>query len=212
MDKKSWFKVLHYGALWGIAEATLGYALHAFPIIAGLRISGSIMFPIGVLCMYNAFKKTDKSQAILLTAVVAAAIKSVNFLMPATNVFNPMMAIVIEGLAVLLIMPAMLGNSTRLITLFSMGFAASVVWRIPFLYVPFLMKTKGMWQMPPERWVPFLTVTPFFSGLFIAGFLALAIRFPLKGHAEKLYEKVAFAPAGLFATICVAFALEVFIR
>ena len=32
MDKKFLYKVLYYGSLWGIAEATLGHLLHAVPL------------------------------------------------------------------------------------------------------------------------------------------------------------------------------------
>lgn len=213
MEKKMWFKVLHYGALWGIAEATLGYALHVLPIFDSLKIAGSIMFPIGVVLMYQAFKRTNKTQAILLTAVVAAAVKSVNFLMPVPNaVLNPMIAIIAEGLGVFLIMPAMLGKPTRLVTLCGMGFAVSAVWRVPFLYLPFQFGWKGMWQAPAERWIPFLTTDVFFSGLFIAAFLALAMRFPLSAKVNRWYEKLAFAPVGVFTALAAALALEYFIN
>ena len=208
MNKKTMFKVLHYGSLWGIAEITLGYILHTVPIFAGVKIAGAIMFPIGALCMYQAFCKTNKTQAIFLTAVVAGMIKSINFLMPSTYVYNQIMAIIAEGLAVWLIMPIMLKKQSSVLTLCTMGFSMAAIWRIPFVYLPYQFGWIGIWKYPAERWVPFITSDVILNGLFIALFIYLAARYPLREKTRQIYEKLAFTPIGAFAIFIVALGLE----
>lgn len=91
--------VLAFGGMWGFLEATLGFGLHL--LAAG--ISGAIMFPIGVMFMLGAFRATGRASAALYTAMVASAVKAVDLLVPGaafSMTLNPMLAIVLEGLAV----------------------------------------------------------------------------------------------------------------
>ena len=130
------------------------------------------MFPIGVACMYRVFVNTDRVSSIMLTALVAAAIKSVNALIPGAVVFSPVMAILFEGLAVYLIMPIMLpkdGTQPRLLTLFVMGFVVSAVWRVPFLFVPWQLGMVGIWQKSTEVFMSFLTTAVFLQCSFYYG-------------------------------------------
>lgn len=211
MDKKTLCKILYYGSLWGIAEATLGYVLHAAELFSFIKISGSIMFPIGVLCMHKAFTKTNKTHAIMLTSLVAALIKSINIIIPNATVVNPVMAILLQGLAVYLIMPSMLkGSEKRLLPLFSMGFAVTAAWRLPFFYIPFQLGINGRWQLPIERIMPFLTRDVLFSTLFIMLFFALASRLPERKNGSY-HERFAFVPMGAFSVFAAAMILEYFI-
>lgn len=212
MDKKAWLKVLYYGGIWGIAEATLGYALHAHPMFTTLKIAGSIMFPIGVWCMYQAFRKTDRIQAAMLVSFIAAAIKSVNFLMPFTNTINPIMAILLEGLTVYLVMPLMLDKSSRFMRLAGMGLAMSAIWRAPFVFLPYQFGWLGIWQKSAEQWVPFLTTDVFISGLFIAVFISLALKLPQGKRFAHLHERFAYTPVSVMTLLTTALALEYFIR
>ncbi|OQX28508.1 MAG: hypothetical protein B0D92_08535 [Spirochaeta sp. LUC14_002_19_P3] len=212
MEKKMLYKVLHYGSLWGIAEATLGYVLHAVPFLFNMKIAGAIMFPVGAYCMFMAFSKTDKTQAIFLTALVAAVIKSINFFMPSTYVYNQIIAIIAEGLAVWLIMPVMFTKTSKIIPLCAMGLAMSAVWRVPFIYLPYQFGWIGLWQYPAAKWVPFITTDVFFNGILIALFIFLAVHFPLKEKSRQIYEKLAFAPLGAFALFAIAVGIEYLIK
>ncbi|MFO7842144.1 MAG: hypothetical protein R6V48_08355 [Fidelibacterota bacterium] len=91
--------ILFLGALWGIAEASIGYVLHFLP--AGF--SGMLMFPIGFYFMYNAYRQTDSQNAVLWMGLIAAGIKCVDLLLPlrsAMGVLNPAASIIIESMAV----------------------------------------------------------------------------------------------------------------
>ena len=88
---------LFWGSLWGLAEATLGHALHHVPIPG---IAGYVMFPIGAFFMVQAFRYSGKLSAILLTAFVAAHIKLIDLFLPARSslaVINPAMAMLCEA-------------------------------------------------------------------------------------------------------------------
>ena len=70
-NKKSiWVYIIFFGSIWGILEATLGYALHFLPAL----IAGSVMFPIGATLMMMTLNQTKSKEAMILVAAVAAAI------------------------------------------------------------------------------------------------------------------------------------------
>lgn len=95
--------VLFWGALWGIAEATIGFTLHALPF----RVpTGSILFPIGCYFMSRAYNETKQTKSIFYTSFVTAIIKLVNLfipMIPTIKVINPFMCILLEGLAVTMV-------------------------------------------------------------------------------------------------------------
>lgn len=122
--------ILFYGALWGILEATVGHVLHFIPA----TIAGSIMFPIASMILYKAYQKTSSTRALFLVAVIAATIKSVNFLLPALSIYktiNPIMSILLEGLVVALVIRMV--TSTKRSTQISGWFSASIAWRVVFV-------------------------------------------------------------------------------
>ncbi len=95
--KKQLSTIVFFGAIWGLLEATLGYALHFLPVL----ISGSIMFPLAAMILMMADKKLEQPWLLMMIGFVAASIKSVNFFMPGLlpiKTYNPMIAIMIQSL------------------------------------------------------------------------------------------------------------------
>jgi len=93
-----------WGALWGLSEATLGYILHTLRIPG---LAGFVMFPIGIFFMLKAYQDSKNLSVIFSTAVVAAAIKLSNLLLPGTytlDVLKPAIAIMTESLAVIFLL------------------------------------------------------------------------------------------------------------
>mgnify|MGYP000846061580 FL=1 len=96
--------ILVFGSIWGIIEATLGYALHLLPAL----IAGSVMFPLVMFILLRARRATTNRIDIILIGFLAAMIKSVNLLMPALNIYktiNPMVAIILQSLVVFAVVP-----------------------------------------------------------------------------------------------------------
>ena len=58
LDKIS--MIVFFGAIWGLVEATIGYALHLLPAL----IAGSVMFPIVMFILYHAYKSLSSRKAI----------------------------------------------------------------------------------------------------------------------------------------------------
>jgi hypothetical protein len=101
-----------WGSLWGIAEATLGYLLHAVPVPG---LAGCIMGPLGLFFLWRAYSETRLPSAVLAAASVAATLKLVDFALPgrgAVMTLKPALAILLEGLAVAVLFAA-LPQTTR---------------------------------------------------------------------------------------------------
>ncbi|MFW5913621.1 MAG: hypothetical protein ACOCSM_01035, partial [Bacillota bacterium] len=119
--------ILFFAALWGIVEATLGYALHWIP---GPLIAGSILFPFAMLILVQAYKRLESRKALLAIGALAALIKSVNLLMPNLNQFkviNPMIAIVMETAVITVVAVAFVSNRKPVMIGAVVG--ASIGWR-----------------------------------------------------------------------------------
>ena len=99
------FPILLFGALWGIAEATLGTVLHLPFFEAGKLFTKSsiIMVPIAFLFMTMCYKKTGSLLSVLFTGLISATIKlSTAFVMGMTiYVYFPAIYIVVESLAMM---------------------------------------------------------------------------------------------------------------
>jgi hypothetical protein len=92
---------LIWGAVWGFAEATLGYLLH---IVRVPGLPGLVMAPLAVWAMGRAYHRTGKLAAIPLAALAAAFLKLGALAVPRIDVLaviNPVRAILFESLAVL---------------------------------------------------------------------------------------------------------------
>ncbi len=101
MNKKTVIaNIIFFGALWGLLEASLGHVLHFLPVL----ISGSIMFPIGAMLMYWAYRNTNSKKALIFIGLIAISIKTVNFFMPGLppiKTYNPMISIMIQSLTLI---------------------------------------------------------------------------------------------------------------
>jgi len=123
-------KIIFFGALWGIVEATLGYLLHLLPGY----LAGSLMFPIVVFILYRAYKSLGTRKAIFFVAIVAMVIKSVNLLLPfmvPAKTINPMVSMFVESLLVFAVIP--LFESKKLPVKISAIVIASIGWRLAFV-------------------------------------------------------------------------------
>ena len=124
--------MIFWGAIWGLAEASLGYLLHLMP---GL-ISGTVMFPIGLYCMTRAAGQ-GKISDIFGVAMIAAAIKSVNLLFPQltpVSTIHPMIAILLQaGFAY-----GFISARKRAVSVIMLVPAVMIGWRIAFIGVQVL--------------------------------------------------------------------------
>ncbi len=127
---KTIVKVIAFGALWGLLEATLGYVLH----LVHDYLPGLVMPAVGAAILVRLYKTTPNRKAVFAVGVIAAAIKAVDFLIPGMNplrVANPMISILMETLVVGVLMThlANAGAGRKL----GFQFAASFGWRFVFL-------------------------------------------------------------------------------
>ena len=120
-------KIVFFGALWGLVEATLGYALHILPAL----IAGSIMFPIVMVILYQAYKSLDSRKAILFVGFVAILIKSSNLLLPflfPAKTINPMIAMFIQSLLAFAFIPNL--SSSSIVKKIAILTGISLTWRL----------------------------------------------------------------------------------
>ena len=80
-----------FGALWGVAEMSLGAVLHALK----LPLTGLIMSGIGMLVALTGYRLVPRRGAVLTIGIVAALLKAFSV---GSVVFSPMLAIVTEAL------------------------------------------------------------------------------------------------------------------
>ncbi|MFH1879815.1 MAG: hypothetical protein ABIK64_03370 [Bacillota bacterium] len=181
--KKTIPMVLFWGAVWGICEATIGYALH-FAAVALPGLPGALMFPIGFWCMVQVRKVTGKDYAPLGIAAVAASIKLVDFLMPgydAIRVVNPALSILLEGLAVVAVYTVLTAPGRMRDYLKAMG--SGVLWRVLFAAYLFAISLFGL----PAGLVTsgigtllrFVLLESFYNSLVICAGLWLAPKLPV---------------------------------
>src|SRR6056297_783451 len=155
-DRKNIFMVvLFYGGLWGILEATLGFALHFLPP----GFAGMFMFPIGFYFMYNAYRTTDQHSTIFYTALVAAALKLSNLILPFNTVMsavNPAVSIILEGLVVLVGVRAIVMGK-KLATPYLMSLSWTVLF--PVFQALFLNRANGLQQESLLTVIGFIVLT-----------------------------------------------------
>lgn len=134
-------QIIFYGALWGFLEATVGYALHWIPTL----IAGTIMFPIASVILLRAYNKTNSKKALLFIGLVAASIKSIDFLLPSFSIYktiNPMVSIVLESLLVFAVV--LMFTSEKVTNKIAAAQIASIGWRVGYVvYMVFVMVTTG---------------------------------------------------------------------
>ncbi len=130
--------VVVYGALWGLCEAIFGFLLHLTSRYTGVpSLAGFFMFPLGFLFMAGGVRSTDRTEAALMIAVLAASIKvSSSVLGPVPWIFvqNPAFSILFEGLAVWLMARFFLGKQSPAKVLLLSG-SVAISWRVLFILV-----------------------------------------------------------------------------
>ncbi len=202
LDKIS--KIIFFGAIWGLIEATLGYALHLLPAL----IAGSIMFPIVMFILYHAYKSLSSRKAIFFVGLVAILIKGTNlflpFLFPAKTI-NPMIAMAIQTLLVFAVIP--LFESKKLSVKITSIVLVSVAWRlvmigyygVNYLMTDFLdFRIRGF-----EPAISFVITEGLISGAF-ASLLIFATN-PLKALAK--FDRTRINPIISTAVLVIAIVL-----
>lgn len=195
-DRKNIFMiVLFYGGLWGILEATLGFALHLLPP----GFAGMFMFPIGFYFMYNAYRATDEHKVIFYTALVAAAIKLSNLILPFNTLMsavNPAVSILLEGLVVFVGVRIMAKSKN-----FAMPYLMSLSWTVlfPVFQALILNPANGLQQEPLLTVIGFIILTTIVSGSIITTYLK-------KQDIASLFT-VKFKQKGLIASLIVIIAI-----
>ncbi len=129
-NKSIGITVLFFGAIWGILEATLGYALQFLPPL----VSGSIMFPIAATLMYLTYNNTKSRSAMIYVAAIAATLKALNFFLPGLppiKTYNPMIAIMLQSVVMVVFLPIIKKESV-LIKMSGIAFVG-LSWRLLFL-------------------------------------------------------------------------------
>lgn len=160
-------QIIFFGSLWGILEATIGHVLHFIPA----TIAGSVMFPIAAYVLYKGYEKTQSKSSLFYMGVVAATIKSVDFLLPQFSVFktiNPMISILLESLVVVLVVTMIVSKSpTKKYLALPI---ASVSWRVVFI------SYMGLQFVLTGNLAPYITTfSAGFEFVVIAGLLSGAI-------------------------------------
>ena len=177
------YTLLFWGSVWGICEASFGFVLHR-AAIALPGLPGALMFPIGFFCMVAAQRATGLRAAPFLAAVVAASIKSVNFILPGMDpirVVNPALSILLEGLAVTaLSIPQPAQSSPKFVLKFIRVLCVGIVWRAMFaaylsiislFALPAALVTSGVRTL-----LRFVLMESFINSVIISLLLLLLLR------------------------------------
>ncbi|CZR08915.1 hypothetical protein [Trichococcus ilyis] len=199
--KEKAIQIVFWGSLWGIAEATLGYVLHMLAIhLPG--VPGFVMFPVAFYFMRKMYLSTGKATAVFRMAVVAAAIKCCDFLIPGNipiRILNPALSILLEGLAVAAVFAYAERKKSAIgyASVFSMG----VLWRAAFLLHLFLISLFGLSAALVTEGLlvslRFLILESFVNAGFMFAYL----------KTEKSMRIVAVRPAFAYAALAAAIIL-----
>ncbi len=189
--------VLFFGGIWGLIEASLGYVLHIFSSFVSLpSLSGMILFPIGLYLMYRSMKSSGQSAAVLLTALVAAAIKSASVLLPFVSfrfVRNPAIAILLEGLAAWVV----ISSTSKILDrwLPAKAILLSIGWRTLFLAINIGFGLSGIANKPAALQWNFLLLGGGIDALLIVTAVYLHNRMPQKSTDSNVPWRVGTASA-----------------
>lgn len=174
--------ILLMGALWGIAEATLGYVLHFLPH----GMSGMFMFPIGMYFMVNAYRKSNKTGAVLWVAMIAASIKLIDLALPTRSpmsVINPATSILLEALVVFAFVHAYKGRKVVL-----SACLVGLSWIIVFtLTQAMVFKPEvGLYNLPLAQFVLFIAANAVVSAVLVGFYLKNEKALEWKVNSEKI--------------------------
>jgi len=191
---------LFYGSLWGLAEATAGHILHLLRIPG---LAGFIMFPVGFFLMRRAFSRSGRFLAVFLTSWIAAGIKLADLFLPGADflaVWNPVQAILLEGLAAAGILLA----ARKIHLTAAQAILASLSWRLAYFALSFLwielLAAGNLFQAGPVFLLRFLLLDSLANGLLI--YFIMKMRLPLPTEkTTKLFRRPALATALLIAAL-----------
>lgn len=174
--------VILMGALWGIFEASLGYALHFLPY----GFSGMFMFPIGMYFLYNAYKQSDNKNAILWVGLIAASIKLIDFALPVRSpmsVINPATSIILESLVVFAFVKVY--NSKKVLM---PSYILGLSWILLFTLTQALIfrPEAGLYTLPVMQIISFLVLNALVSGSLVAFYLKNEEIFKWKPGSRKI--------------------------
>ena len=163
---KHWQKIVYWSCIWGITEAVLGMLLHLLPI----GIGWMVWFPLAFYFMDIVYRQTGKSVVVFYAALLSAAIKLIDLLLPVRidMVINPVVSIVFEGLAVFAALTVMSANNNKLQkALLVLG--SNTAWRV--LYISYiLLMPEWMRELSPIR-----AVQPFVEFMVIQNLITCII-------------------------------------
>jgi len=193
---------LFYGSLWGLAEATAGHILHLLRIPG---LAGFIMFPVGFFLMRRAFSRSGRFLAVFLTSWIAAGIKLADLFLPGADflaVWNPVQAILLEGLAAAGILLA----ARKIHLIAAQAILASLSWRLAYFALSFLwielLAAGNLFQAGPVFLLRFLLLDSLANGLLIYFIIKMRLPLPIE-KATKLFRRPALAAALLITALAV---------
>ena len=199
--------ILLYGAVWGIVEATLGYALHLLGrVVPVVGLAGFVLFPVGLLIMLAATRATGLALAPLGVSVVAAATKAASVAAPGVTpifVINPSLAILAEGAIVSA--GVVLFAFSRPVPTFAGTLAMSIGWRVLFLTLLAVLPVRaGILMKGTTALLYFLIVESAVNAILVAGVFAIGFK------AERLGELISRAatPVAVPAALALAVAFQ----
>ncbi len=165
------FKIIFFGSLWGITEATLGHLLHITPLLNSFKwLPASILFPIGIFFMEKGYNKTQKISSVFFIALTASLIKMIDvFITPnILIVINPTIAILSEG-AVFFLFKI---YTKELRTSFSFFLVLTLLWESLYIISNATLPINGIANSGLLNIILFLSITPFSAG-FLSYFLII---------------------------------------
>ncbi|MCF7833010.1 MAG: hypothetical protein K9N05_05500 [Candidatus Marinimicrobia bacterium] len=174
--------IILMGALWGICEASFGYALHFLPY----GFSGMFMFPIGMYFMVNAYKQSESKNAVLWVGLIAASVKFIDLLLPTRSpmtVINPATSIILESLVVFAFVKVF--NSKKVV---ASSYLIGLSWILLFTLTQALIfkPESGLYTLPFLQVVLFLLMNALVSGSIIMIYLKNENKISLKISSRKL--------------------------
>ncbi len=168
-------QIIFFGALWGIAEASVGYILHIIPGVSTF-VSGAIMFSFASIILYKAYQRTNSKTSLLYIGMIAAAIKAVDFFLPFGSPFkivNPMISIILESMAVFAVITLL--DKDDLASKVKGVLIGSVAWRaLFFAYMGVQYLSSGyVYLHGAMEYLNFFLIYAFASSALAFGFLWL---------------------------------------
>ena len=200
-----WRAILFWGALWGLSESVIGYIVHWLAIsIPGLP--GFIMFPFAFICMYRIYQTTLNTHSIWLIALIAAAIKLTDFLIPSNKpiyILNPATCILYEGIAVYSV-TVFIEKKEKFLNFYNF-MAMGMLWRFIFLLH---LSVTLLWNLPAKlitdgllSSLNFLILESFINSWIILFYFKFE-------HRLKHYERYSFITSLILVFIAVFFTLK----